>query len=282
MPGLNGLARKETLESSPAYVAKVEELFPALPFQADQVANSVQSALAVDTAIPNCSNCGQNFTSTRILQRRLYMIRWFLADAHFEEEAIIKMMARVSALGRLFSSAEEHDAHIMAQINRYVGRDDEFYIVGDWTRKNPGKFRAMVQCRHVRFVLGNHDPVQKCANVFGPLTERLRTKAFSRDGKDYVKLVVDHYPGAYWDGSHNGWCNVYGHIHSQREAYLDEVFPGRRGLDVGVDNAYRLFGEYRPFSEHDVYDYMARREGHDDLRFYRDFQIGLYMERGLL
>ncbi len=214
------------------------------------------------------------------------MKRWFLADTHFEHDShnggIIKMMARVSALGRLFSCIQEHDEHLMGQINKYVDRDDELIIAGDFAWKNPGKFRSLIQCRQVRFVMGNHDPVQKCANVFGQLHERLRVKAHNRDGSDYVKCVVDHYPGAYWDGSHNGWCNLYGHVHSQREAFLDEVFPGRRGLDVGVDNAYRLFGEYRPFSEHDVFDYMARREGHDDIRFYDDFQGELYMERGLL
>jgi len=214
------------------------------------------------------------------------MTRWFLADSHFEHDSenggIIKMMARVNALGRLFPSIEEHDIHMMAQINKYVERDDELIIAGDWAWKNPGKYRMQVQCRNVRFVLGNHDPVQKCANVFGQLFERLRVSAHNRDRSDHVKCVVDHYPGAYWDGSHRGWCNLYGHVHSQREVFLDEVFPERRGLDVGVDNAYRLFGEYRPFSEYDVFDYMARRSGHDDIRFYDDFQVALYSERGLL
>jgi len=32
------------------------------------------------------------------------------------------------------------------------------------------------------------------------------------------------------------------------EAHLDAVIPNRRSLDVGVDNAYRLLGEWRPFA----------------------------------
>lgn len=210
------------------------------------------------------------------------MTRYFLADPHFGHEGIIRMMARVSEKGRLFSCSEEHDAFLLDQINAAVGRDDELIIVGDFADDSPGKYRAKIKCRHIRFVLGNHDRKQKTANVFGEIPEVIRTRVSSVDGRDHIKLFVTHYPGFYWDGSHRGWGHVYGHTHGQREEYLDMLEPQRRAMDVGVDNVYRLYGYYGPISEIKVYEYMARRSGHDDVRFYHDYQADLYQRQGLL
>jgi hypothetical protein len=52
-------------------------------------------------------------------------------------------------------------------------------------------------------------------------------------------------------------------------------------LDVGVDYVYELYGAYRPIAEYEVYEFMAYRSGHDDVRFYTDYQRNLYLDRGL-
>jgi hypothetical protein len=64
-------------------------------------------------------------------------------------------------------------------------------------------------------------------------------------------------------------------MHRQREATLDVAFPGRRSMDVGVDNAKHLLGEYRPFSEDEVLEILLKRPGHDILSFYKEFQSKL-------
>jgi hypothetical protein len=46
------------------------------------------------------------------------------------------------------------------------------------------------------------------------------------------------------------------------EDYLDSMWPERRSMDVGVDNAFRIFGEYRPFSEYDILNLLSTRKGH--------------------
>lgn len=209
------------------------------------------------------------------------MRRFFTADTHFNHEGIIKMMGRVGPMGALMSCAEEHDHLLIGQINATVGRDDELIIIGDFAFDNPGRYRAKINCSNVRLVLGNHDRKERSANVFGQIPEVMRSKAYNHTADDHVKLFLSHYPTMYWDQSHNGCCHLYGHCHSQREEYLDDLEPQRRAMDVGVDNAYRLYGEYRPISEVEVYDYMARRSGHDDVRFYLDFQQQLYLDRGL-
>jgi len=208
--------------------------------------------------------------------------RFFTADPHFAHPGILPMMGRVDGAGALMGSIEEHDAKLIANINSTVDRDDELFIIGDFAFDKPGKYRAKIQCKHIKFIMGNHDRKTKTANVFGELHDILRTEAYNKDQTDSVKLYLCHYPTMYWDQSHNGVAHLYGHCHSQREAYLDELEPGRRAMDVGVDNAYRLLGEYRPFADYEIYDYMARRTGHDDVRFYKDFQAEMYQDRGLL
>jgi len=192
------------------------------------------------------------------------------------------MMARVNPMGELFSCAEEHDYQLIGEINMRVQTNDELIIVGDFAWDKPGKYRAQIRCRKIRLVRGNHDKAQANANVFGEIPDVLRTKAHNKEHTDHIKLFISHYAHAYWDGSHKGWGHLYGHCHGQREEDLDSLFPERRALDVGVDNIYRIWGHYGPISESEVYEYMARRGGHDDVRFYEDFQAGLYAERGLL
>lgn len=208
-------------------------------------------------------------------------MRFFIADTHFGHAGIIKMMGRVGPTGALMTSVEEHDQYLIENINSMVRRDDELIVVGDFAWDNPGKYRSKIDCKTVRLVIGNHDRVQKSRNTFGECPEVIRTRAYDRSARDYVKLFLSHYPHAYWDGSHRGWGHLYGHCHGQREEYLDALEPERRAMDVGVDNIYNIYGAYRPMAEYEVYEYMAYRSGHDDVRFYTDYQRQLYVERGL-
>ncbi len=209
-------------------------------------------------------------------------MKYFTADTHFGHKNIIGMMARISALGALMGSAEEHDQHLLDSINRLVGPDDELIIVGDFSWKQPGKYRTKIICRNVKLVRGNHDKITASTNVFGNLPDTIETEVYNKKRTDSIKLFLSHYPHSYWNQSHRGSGHLYGHCHGQREEYLDELEPQRRALDVGVDNIFRLYGGYRPISEIEVYDYMARRSGHDDIRFYDDYQTKLYIDQGLI
>ncbi len=61
--------------------------------------------------------------------------------------------------------------------------------------------------------------------------------------------------------SHHGAIHLYGHSHSSAEEGLDKKFPGRRSMDVGIDNAYRLLGEYRPFSWDEIKHRLLSKQG---------------------
>ena len=51
-----------------------------------------------------------------------------------------------------------------------------------------------------------------------------------------------------------------------REATLDAAFPGRRSIDVGVDNAKKLHGDYMPFDEEWLHEWLFASRGSHEQR----------------
>jgi calcineurin-like phosphoesterase family protein len=52
---------------------------------------------------------------------------YFTADLHLGEESVMLRCERP------WNSIEAHDAALIANINEWVGADDELYILGDFT-----------------------------------------------------------------------------------------------------------------------------------------------------
>lgn len=188
---------------------------------------------------------------------------WFTSDTHFGHENLITKMGRTA-----FATIEEHDAAVLAAINSRVGWNDRLVHLGDFAWHGAvGAYRMKIQCKHILFVIGNHDKALKCKNTFGEIPDMREIKL-----SNGIAAICTHYPMAYWNKSHHGSYNLYGHCHAQREAALDAIWPDRRALDVGVDNALRLLGHPGPFSEQDVIDLIGNRPGHDDVAFYEAFK----------
>ena len=72
----------------------------------------------------------------------------------------------------------------------------------------------------------------------------------SQRGKETYNMM--HFPLAVWNKGHHDRKMLHGHVHGsfQHEG---------RSLDVGVDMAFKLFGEYRPFSQEDIDRFMKGR-----------------------
>ena len=183
---------------------------------------------------------------------------WFISDTHFGCEALVKNTRPE------FSNVNHHDNHLICQINDRVGRNDTLVILGDWCKDKPGRYRSRIRCRHTFFILGNHDKEAKIRNVFGGnVWQQKMVKLTNGD-----RVWCSHFPTAYWDRCHWGVYHAYGHIHcnDEREAAMDRSLHGRRSMDVGVDMARRLFGEYRPISEVEFLCYLSGQPGHDIIK----------------
>jgi len=194
---------------------------------------------------------------------------WFTADTHFGHKKIPFYAKRRFCLDERESatldliwqnkniesgwspswpSIARMDDYLIRRINENVGKNDVLWHLGDFCsgRKNEmestaRKYRERINCENVFLVSGNHDrnEIQK---VFSGAYETHELKIGSKH------VVLGHYAQAFWNKSHSNSWMLYGHAHGTAEEWLDAHMPGRLSMDVGVDNIFKVLGEYRPIS----------------------------------
>lgn len=178
-------------------------------------------------------------------------MKYFTSDLHLGHPLLANL--------RGYTDLAEHDQTILDTINAHVGRNDELYILGDFSWPKPQKYRPRITSRHIIYIIGNHDKPLAIRQTFGDHHKIHITKVCGH------QTILSHYPIAYWHNSHHGSYHLYGHVHAKRETILDTLFPGRRAMDVGIDYSYQLHGDHRPFSEEEIHALLSTRPGHDNL-----------------
>jgi calcineurin-like phosphoesterase family protein len=144
---------------------------------------------------------------------------------------------------RPFPNVDQMNESIIDSINNMVGPEDHLFHLGDWTFRNPEKTRDRLVCQNVYSIYGNHD------KEIDDIKDKLRihpTPAIELE-VDGQLICLSHYKHLVWNKRHHGSWHLYGHSHSN----FEHVKVGR-SMDVGVDNAFRLLGDYRPFSFEEV------------------------------
>jgi len=169
---------------------------------------------------------------------------WFTADTHFSHRAILRHMPD---RGKCFNSVQEMGDHFIDETNRVVKKDDILIHAGDfvWRAGKAGHYRQRLNVRQILVARGNHDAASLAKHV-----SMMDYMLFKKFGEHHVH--VQHYPCLSWRKREHGGIHVYGHSHGLFEDQLNTLWPGRRALDVGVDHAYRLTGEWRPLSLEEV------------------------------
>lgn len=207
---------------------------------------------------------------------------WFTADTHFghkkipfyarrrfcldEQEAatldsIWQNKNIESGWSPSWESIRRMDDYLIKRINENVGKNDILWHLGDFCsgRKNEmeetaRRYRERIDCENVFLVAGNHDRPE-IRKVFDGAYDSHDLKVESRH------IVLSHYAHAFWNRSHSKSWMLYGHAHGTAEDWMDEHMPGRLSMDVGVDNAFRVLGEYRPISFNEVEAIFRVRSG---------------------
>jgi calcineurin-like phosphoesterase family protein len=187
---------------------------------------------------------------------------WITSDTHFGHTNIAgPKISSWSSGYRNFNSVHEMNMALVDGINKYVKEDDILYHLGDWSfggAQNILQFRKYIVCKNIHLILGNHDqhiidknypfdggqfnPIELFSSVQDVLTLSI--------GK--TKLFLSHYSHRVWNGSHKGVIHLYGHSHGSIPDF-------GLSMDVGVDVAYKKFGEYRPFNIGDITNIMSKR-----------------------
>ena len=137
--------------------------------------------------------------------------------------------------------------------NALISDNDEVYLLGDVSLTNADKTSDILNRLNGRLYLikGNHE-------------KSVMSKSYNRDRfewiKDYYELkihdegeramfVMCHYAFRVWNKSHHGSYHLYGHSHDSLDTHNSEW---GKSMDVGVDSAARILGEYRPFRLNEI------------------------------
>ncbi len=166
------------------------------------------------------------------------------ADHHWGHANILK------SCNRNFASIGEHDLELIRAWNSVISKGDEVYHLGDLTLGNStfaseilgqlnGSIRVLGNPWHhdSRWINSTHSSKDGEVEIEKPVVV-LEHMIKSDDW--WLPVVLCHYPFEVWDRKHYGALHLHGHTHAQ----LPQM---HNRLDIGVDMAFKLFGEYRPF-----------------------------------
>lgn len=198
---------------------------------------------------------------------------WFTSDSHYWHTNMCysdSVWSDKETSTRRFKDTKEMSDHIVNQINKYVKEDDILFHLGDWSFsgiQNIWNFRRRLLCKNIYLVIGNHDThigknifLPNCIYDNGKINSCKTKSDYHEDNWvkaheifsgvfDYLEIQIDkdllclmHYPIASWN---RGFIMVHGHTHGNYPIVKNR-------LDVSIDNAFKLFNEYRPFTLSDI------------------------------
>ena len=197
------------------------------------------------------------------------MAKYFTSDLHFYHKRICELTNR-----GLFTNPDDHTSWVLDIINKQVKPSDTLYHLGDMVFISDNRkiedILSRINCQVV-CIKGNH-----CSRKTWKKVQSNKLIAF----KDYDEIkigdkdaILFHFPISVWHKQHYGSLMIHGHCHGS--------FQGEgKILDVGLDNAYNLFGTHRLFTEQDILDSMAEREvvvkDHHEVRENHEVRSGEY------
>ena len=163
---------------------------------------------------------------------------FFTADCHFHHANIIRYCDRP------FASVEEQDRNLEDNWNATVGKDDEIWVLGDFSFCDPVPILARLNGRK-HLIRGNHDyKNNRSIKWEQPMVE------LKHGGRT---LVLCHYPMVSWRASgHLQTIHLHGHSHGK-------YTHSKLAMDVGVD-----VNGFRPVSFDEVVRRMDAKR--DELR----------------
>ena len=161
--------------------------------------------------------------------------KFYFADAHLGHNAVITMD------NRPFKFVTDMNKAIINNYNDVIKTNDEVFMLGDifWNRTVAEEFLPLMKGKKT-LVKGNHDKINDVASRhFDTIVDSTEV----RDG-DY-KIILSHYPIAFWKGQHRGSYHLHGHTHATIEhtqflEFLNSIGRGGtqgnkgRAINVGV------------------------------------------------
>ena len=177
---------------------------------------------------------------------------WITSDLHINHGNIAGPTVSQWKHGfRDFENTHEMNKTIFNTINKYIKPDDILYFLGDFCfggHSLTPTWRSHIACQTIHVCRGNHDlHIDLYKDSFTSIQDVLTVK----HGKH--TFFMSHYSHRVWLGHHKGVIHLYGHSHN--------TIPDHgRSMDVGIDVAKKLFGEYRPFRMEEIINIMDKKD----------------------
>lgn len=180
---------------------------------------------------------------------------WFCSDLHFFHRNIVKYTNR-----GVETTQEEHDDWLIELWNKTVHASDIVVHLGDFSfAKNGMDSINLLKRLNGRKILlkGNHDyskNFNEYARVNAVEIHHYLENRFTLTDGTKQDICMFHFPIGSWHKQSHGSWHLHGHSHG---GYQDS-----RGkmLDVGIDNAYNMYGEHKFFDLEMISNHMETRE----------------------
>jgi calcineurin-like phosphoesterase family protein len=206
---------------------------------------------------------------------------FFTSDQHYGHKNIVSGVSEWTSTQRCrqFPTVEAMNKALINGVNNTVGENDLLINLGDWSFGGYPKIweaRQQIKCKNIILIYGNHDHniennksiIDDTDTISYAQDLFLQTAYYKELTLDGIMICMSHYAMRVWNKSHHGSINLHGHSHDTLpymniEGQVNQ--PGQTPLplalqmDVGVDSAFRILGEYRPFSWAEIKQIMAER-----------------------
>ena len=169
---------------------------------------------------------------------------WFTSDSHYNHANICSATTRwINPLTcREFTSLEQMNSHLIANINERVEQDDILFHLGDWSFggfESVRTFRESIFCKNVHIITGNHDHHiennrENCQELFSSVNKYLELEVKWNVGTPLMgeqTFVLMHFPIASWNNLAINSIHLHGHVHFPKERRIGIG----KVMDVGVD-----------------------------------------------
>lgn len=165
---------------------------------------------------------------------------FFTSDEHYFHNRIIELNNRPFTV-------EEMNDKLVEKFNEKVGEKDTTYHLGDFTLgKAPPAIDILNRLNGLHFFIkGNHD---KWLYEGFQHDKILAVKDYHELKLDGQLMVMSHFPMLSWHHSYRGTFMLHGHCHAK----INAQNVGVRRLDVGVDSANLILGDFLPFSFEEI------------------------------
>ena len=182
---------------------------------------------------------------------------FYISDCHFFHENIIKMD------NRPFSSVEEMNSEMIKRWNSVVTKQDNVYILGDFSWGIPRDTKVILdQLVGAKFLIkGNHDRWAKdgaCKKLFQGIYDY---KMIVDNNK---AVVMCHYPIMFYQSQHRNAIHLYGHVHNtiEEDLFQQVVSNIKRQTDIPM-NCYNVgcmmdYMDYTPRTLEEIINFESK------------------------